>query len=132
MPTTLRPSISTSPGPTPAKQICDDQAVRSSGPVCTVPVPSAVTPRLSQPARGTADVVVPSPVRAGDEDIDPQHLAGAHEHRAAAAVAPAHLEPFDLDVRLRAAEHERGPGRVEDPDRAVSGIGHRAGVELCG
>ncbi len=38
--------------------------------------------------------------------------------------------PCDGDLRLGAPEHEGSLGCIEDPDRAVGGIGHLDGVQL--
>ena len=129
MPTTLRPSISTSPGPSPAKQICDDHggAHRARLGVHGSPCTQRVTPHVSPSqcaARPTSSSHSAS-VR-GHEDVDPQHLAGT------SSTAPpplwrrrAHLEPRrTVDLRSGVlAEHERRLGRVEDQTARSAGSG---------
>ena len=50
-------------------------------------------PRLAQPEKRPADVVVPQRVAGWDDDVDPEQVVGDHEHRATASAAAHELGP---------------------------------------
>src|SRR3546814_8975523 len=80
--------------------------------------------------------VLPRRVPPGHDHVDPQQVAGLHEHRSSPAAPAHHVDAGSVarrgigdGVGLRAAEHERGPGHVTGPDRALGRLLDPAGVE---
>ena len=95
-----------------------------------------VRPCVADPPRGLAGVAVPESVGARHEHVDPEDFAGNHEDRAAAALAPDHLDavrrgraPIDYRFVLAQAEHQRRAIDLEEPDGALGRVGHRQRVE---
>jgi hypothetical protein len=81
------------------------------------------TPDLAQPKRPEPDVVLPEWIFSSNDNIDPDHIGSAHQHRSPAAaplydVDPAATGPLEVHVvhLLRAPEHQGLVGRLYDPD----------------
>ena len=135
IPTTFRPSTTTSPGPTEPKQTSEPQSVFSKPPRWT----SAATPSPASASTHAApsqwnDTPTSSTHRSswrGQEHVDPERAAGVEQDGAATAAAADHLDPgrlggagvHEIDA-LPAAEHHDAALHLDDTG---DGLGERLG-----
>ena len=147
MPTSLAPSRTTSPGPSPSKQIVDDHSVVSSGPRWTSTRPArpgaaatsashTIDPIRHIDARTSSRLVS---LWRGTITSSQNDLARHEQHRSPAAAPPDDVDAgaragvvVDRRLGLARAEHERRLGHLVPPDRRGGRIGDRPVVQRSG